>query len=141
MILPHEHGGEEDGVERDVVFADKMDELCLRVEPVVFPAVRMANFLGPFFRRRDVADRGVEPDVKHLARTSGNGDAPVGVAGDCAGFEIVDVVHRKANDVFFPVLLFDPGGELLFELVEAEIEMAAGLEDKGRAGELGTGGF
>ena len=41
-ILPHDHGGEKDGVERDIVFSDELDVVGFGVEPVVFPGVGIA---------------------------------------------------------------------------------------------------
>ena len=49
QILPHEHRREKDRVERNIVFADELDEFGLRVEPKVFPRFGLPVFCAHSF--------------------------------------------------------------------------------------------
>ena len=54
------------GVERDVVLAEELHVADIVALPPA-RASRVRHQLRPFLRRRDVADRRIEPDVEHLA--------------------------------------------------------------------------
>src|SRR5690606_2152347 len=125
LVLPHEHSGEEDRMEWNVVFADKMDQLTLWVEPIFFPFLRGADLFRPFLGSRNIADRRIKPDVKDFIRIAGNWNAPIRVASDGAGFEILDILHCKMDDVVLPLLFRNPLCEGLFELVKAQVEVIA----------------
>lgn len=56
-----EAGGEDDGVEGDVVFAHELEELNVLIDPPV--AVFLLEQVGS---DGDVADGGIEPHIEHL---------------------------------------------------------------------------
>ena len=95
---------------RDIVFADELDKFGFRVAPKILPSVGMADLLGPFLRCGNVADGSVEPDIKDFSRISRDGNAPIGVAGDGARLQIIDVARGKMNYVFFPIFFANPLG-------------------------------
>ena len=79
-----EHGGEDDAVEDDIVFADEVNEARVGTFPPRLPRVG-EQLLGV----GDVADRGVKPHIEHFAFGTLNGhrDTPIEVATHGAGFE------------------------------------------------------
>src|SRR5438067_7001272 len=55
-------------MKRHIVFAKELYVLnIVRLPPPLLPIAILWIGVGPFLRRRDVFDRGVEPDVKYLA--------------------------------------------------------------------------
>src|SRR4029453_19396840 len=62
-----------DGVEPDVVLADEGAVAGRRTLPPRPPGVRVALAVGPFHRRRQVADDGVEPHVEPAVVPTGQG--------------------------------------------------------------------
>ena len=48
VVPGHEHRGENDGMENDIVLPDKRNVLCGRVEPVLLPGVGPPLAEGPF---------------------------------------------------------------------------------------------
>ena len=93
LILAHDHGRKEDGMKRDVIFADEIDEFGLWIKPIIFPSFGFTYFFGPFARCRDIADRRVEPDVENLALGlwKRNRNAPIGIAGNGARAQFFDI--------------------------------------------------
>ena len=84
-----QHGGPEQGVEIEDVFADEVVHLGLAVGFEVFVEID-ADAVAQVFKRRHVADGRVQPDVEVFARCVGDfkteirrvaGDVPVGQGG------------------------------------------------------------
>ncbi len=118
---------ENDAVEYDVVLADKVDQACIGVFPVLLPGVGFELLGGAY-----IAYRRVEPHVQHLAFgvRQRHGYAPVEVAGDGAGLEaLVDPGLALAVYVGFPVVfvaLYNPLAQPGFELVQREVPVFGG---------------
>ena len=66
----HQLGRPHGGMEEDVVLADEVEGLRGRIDPPVFPGLRLAADLGPLDRRREIADDRLEPDVQAFVRPS-----------------------------------------------------------------------
>ena len=80
----HQHRGEHDAVEHDVVLADEMDHACFGILPP-FGIVVADEVDGV----GDITDGGVKPYVEHLSLGAfyGHGDTPVEVAAHGAGLQ------------------------------------------------------
>ena len=115
-----EHGGENDAVEDDIVFADEVNEARVGAFPPRFPRVG-----EQLFGVGDVADGGVKPHIEHFAFGTlyGHGNTPVEVATHGAGFEShVEPALALSAHIGTPFgMLFDPRGKPLLMLVEGEI--------------------
>ena len=116
-----QHGREHNAVEHNIVLADKVNQPGFRVFPPLLPAFRK-EFLGV----GDIADGGVEPDVKHLAFRAfyRNGNTPVQVAGDGTGEKAaVQPALALAVHIGFPLLMLlqDPVAEPGLVLVQGKV--------------------
>src|SRR5262249_13329817 len=86
FVRSNQRRGEADSMKRHVVLAEKLyvpDVVGL--PPPASPITARAGSC-PFLRRGDVADRRIEPDIKHLALETGtrHGNAPGEIACDAA---------------------------------------------------------
>ncbi len=81
ISVGHEHRGEDDAVEDDVVFADEVDDTAFGVLPVFFPSVG-----EKFLCVGDIADGSIKPDIEDFAFSAfhGYGNTPFEVAADGA---------------------------------------------------------
>ena len=106
-----------------IVLADEMDQACVLILPPLLPAFRK-EFLGVGY----VADRSVEPDIKHLAFGTfhGDGNTPVEVTADSPGLQAsVQPGLALSIDVRPPLLvvLEDPFTKPWLVLVQWKIPM------------------
>ena len=62
-----QHGGEHNAVEHNVVLADEVNQASAVVLPPSFPVAIFGVSVAQFLSVADVADRSVEPHIKHLA--------------------------------------------------------------------------
>ena len=121
--LGHEHSGENEAVEHDVVLANEVDDAGVLVLPVLFPVIGQ-QFLGV----ADVADGGIKPHIEHftLDPLDGHGDAPVEVARHGAGLQML-VEPRLALTIDIGLPLFvvfkNPLAQGGFPLVEGHVPM------------------
>ncbi len=133
-----EHRGEHDAVEHDVVFADEMDHPRVFALPPFLPAVgQQLDGIG------DIADRGVEPDVKDLAFCAfhRHGHAPVEVAAHGTGLETaVEPALALAIDVALPLFVAfeDPLAEPGLILVQRQVPVLGHLLDRLGTADLGV---
>ena len=138
-----EHGREDDAVEDDVVLADEVHQFGIGRFPVRFPVLPFT--LGPFLGRGNVADRGVEPDVQHLAFGAfhRHGDTPVQVAGYRPGAQaVVEPGFHLAVHVGFPIGLMpfeDPLAQPRFVLLQGQVPVLGLFQDGGCPGKGALG--
>ena len=59
------HRWENDAVEDNVVLPNEVNKVCFFILPKIFPV--FAVFLCPFLRERNITDRRIKPNIKHLA--------------------------------------------------------------------------
>ena len=108
----HDHGRPQNRVKDDVVLAEEIDELAVRIQPVVLPPVGIALRHRPFPGGRHVTQRVFEPDVHDLAHGVFHRQrhAPVQVARDGAvGEPLVEPAPAIVAYVVLPVLFrLDP---------------------------------
>ena len=143
LVVRHQQRGEDERVEDDVVFSDKVEQIAALVLPVATPQLRVALPRGPFFRGRDVADRRVEPDVEHLALGvfDGHRHAPREVArhravGEAVGEPAFDL---PAHVRLPPRMLVDPRFEAGLEVAEREVPVRRGADLGHGVGERAAG--
>ena len=115
LAVPDEHRRPDHRVEDDVVLALEVVVLGVGVLPPLAPGIRLAPDRRPLDRRREVADHRVEPDVDALVlvlavAVDRDADAPVEVARDRPGAELIEQAEREVLDVRAPLgLRLDPG--------------------------------
>ncbi len=124
-------------MEDDVVLSDEMDQSRGRVLPPFLPILRQ-ELLGI----GNVADRGVEPDIKDLALgpVDRNRNAPVKISGHGTRLQMgVQPALALSIDVRLPffVLFEDPVSEPWFIFIERQIPMFGLHLDRLCAAELG----
>src|SRR4051812_40211548 len=93
-------------MERDIVFADEVVNLGLRVVPPGFPGVRLTAVLRPFDAGAEIADHRLKPDIQPFALPTGqrHGNAPVNIARDWATAQpLADEIAAELNHVGSPV--------------------------------------
>src|SRR5262245_31609476 len=89
--------------------------------------------MRPLDRRREIADDGIEPDVKALVVVAGewDGRAPFQTAGDRSRLQAVEQPPRERTHVRPPVLLrLEPGTQLARESRQVEVEVFALAEHR-----------
>ena len=119
-----EHGGEDDAVEDDIVFANEMHQFGLLVLPPLLPVVAFQLFGEGY-----VTYRGIEPYIQYLAVVTldGDFDTPVEVAGYGTGLQtsinpgLALAIHIGLPVAF--VLLQNPLAQPRFILVQGQIPM------------------
>ena len=92
----------------DVVFTNKVKRLGLRIDPPIPPEVIIAYAqLGPFNRRRKIANDRFKPNIQTLAFPAfkRHRNAPIQVAGDRCGLEAdrLNLAQRLAQHVGAPI--------------------------------------
>jgi hypothetical protein len=83
--------GKADGMERNVILAEKLDvPNVIGFPPPSLPIPTRSFRVGPFLCRGDIADGGVEPDIEDLSLESRarHGDAPCEIARNAAVPEV-----------------------------------------------------
>ena len=118
-----EHRGEDDAVEDDVVLADEVDETCLGIFPPLLPRVGQQ-----FFCIRYITNRGIKPDIQHLAVSTFHRDGytPVEVTAHGTGLKPhVEPALALSIDIGTPlfVLLEYPLAQPRLMAVERQIPM------------------
>jgi hypothetical protein len=71
-----QHDGEDDAMENDIVFPDKMYQLGCCIFPVRSPVLIIIN--GPLFSSADIPDRGIKPNIKDFSLNRGLGSPSFG---------------------------------------------------------------
>jgi hypothetical protein len=119
-----------------------MDELGLRLLPILAPAVRVARKVGPFHCRGDVAYGCVEPYVEALVLKTGLGDrhAPFDVAcyGPLLQATLYHAQHEVSHRVAPVVLRGHPRPQAIGEFREVEVEVRGLAYLYGSTGDLGV---
>ncbi len=129
-------------MEDDVVLADEVVGLRLRVFPPVAPGLGSSLNLRPLFRGGQVADDGVEPDIDPLAFTNRvvrvrDLDTPLEVPSDGPVLEpLLCESDRHVLDVLAPALAaLQPVEESVLELGQQQEVVLGGLHGRGGPGE------
>jgi len=104
------HNREDDAMENDIVFSDKMHQLCSTVLPEGLPVFSFP--LCPLNGRGDIPYRGIKPDIQDftLATSHRYRDTPVEVAGYGPGLQ--PVVYPGLT---LPVYIGFPIGFMAFD--------------------------
>ena len=115
-----EHRREDDAVENDIVFADKMDHLGVLRLPIGLP-------IGcKVLCSRYITDRSVEPDIKHLpfGALHRHGNAPIEVAAYGTGLQTsVQPALALSVNIAFPLFVpfENPLAQKSFVLIQRQI--------------------
>ena len=87
----HQLSGPQRCVEEDVVLADEVELLRLRICPPIAPRIFLTRYLTPLNRGGEIADDCLEPHVEFFRfptrLADRDGDAPIEVTGDGARLE------------------------------------------------------
>ena len=105
VAVTHQHRRPDHRMERNVVFADEVVGLRLRVLPPFLPLVGVIGVRSPLDRRREIADHRIEPHIDLLAWAQivdRYVDTPVDVAGDCSFRHVCHHSQSPVLDVFAP---------------------------------------
>ena len=110
-----EHGGEDNTVKHDIVFANKVDELGVFIFPIRFPVYVI--FFSPFFGCGDISNWRVKPYIQDFVFTSWHRyrNPPIEISCHCSclesivepRFDLAIVSSELLISLRFAVLVFE----------------------------------